>query len=286
MSWPYYKIPEVAHFYWDLSPLSHLQYLTFRTFKELNPEWTVKLYVPKIKTNIPDSWKSNEHAIKYTGKDYLDEAKKYIDKVVEVDFSKIGFRNDVSEVFKSDYIRWHLLSTEGGLWSDCDVLYVGSMDRLNVEQNMINGSSKYLDMGMITPKNDLSVYVIGFLLSRPNNEFFKLLKDNTNSKYNPDQYQCLGCNLIKSQFAKVTDIASSFSSLNISNIDFNVIYPYDWAILALFEKTEPSIIKENTIGIHWFNGTDMAKRFQNDFDSGNIDLNSNLTILNYINKYI
>ena len=35
--------------------------------------------------------------------------------------------NEISEVKKSDFLRWHILSTEEGLWSDMDILYLKSM---------------------------------------------------------------------------------------------------------------------------------------------------------------
>ena len=49
-------IPKIFHSYWDGSPLSFLQYLTVKTFQDLNPDWEINLYIPKYRFNsFPES---------------------------------------------------------------------------------------------------------------------------------------------------------------------------------------------------------------------------------------
>lgn len=136
MEWKYKKIPKVVHFYWDKSPLSFLNLLSVKSFKELNPDWTVKLYEPKFRHNNI-SWVGYTQKEKYSNINYLQYVYKYCDEIIEVDLEELNFRNDVSEVYKSDFLRWFLLSTEGGLWSDMDVLYIKPMHMLDLVAGVI-----------------------------------------------------------------------------------------------------------------------------------------------------
>jgi len=84
MEWKYKKIPKVVHFYWDKSPLSFLNLLSVKSFKELNPDWTVKLYEPKFRHNNI-SWVGYTQKEKYSNINYLQYVYKYCDEIIEVD---------------------------------------------------------------------------------------------------------------------------------------------------------------------------------------------------------
>src|SRR5690349_7515983 len=119
------QIPKIFNAYWDQSPLSYMNYLTVKSFSYYNPDWIIHIYVPTQKTE-KITWITNEQKIKYTGVDYWSELTNGKIKnltIIPIDFESIGFYNHASEVIKSDYLRWHLLSTTGGLWSDLDILY-------------------------------------------------------------------------------------------------------------------------------------------------------------------
>ena len=121
-------IPKVFYAYWDGNPLSFLQYLTVKTFKDLNPEWQAVIYMP-VKRFDKITWTTSEQKAPYTGKDYLDRLKQ-IAEIRLIDFEEIGFRNDISEVIKSDYLRYWILGTHGGLWSDMDIIYTSPIDKV------------------------------------------------------------------------------------------------------------------------------------------------------------
>src|SRR3990167_3933309 len=90
--------------YWDGNPLSYMNYLTVVSFKNLNPEWQIIIYMPLKKCQYI-GWNTPEQKDKYIGKDYLNELKN-ICEIRIVDFDKIGFKNDINEVIKSDYLRY------------------------------------------------------------------------------------------------------------------------------------------------------------------------------------
>src|SRR5690348_15696440 len=121
--------PKIMHMYWNGSPMSFLQYLTIASFKKHNPKWKVWLWMPKVPNLTPPEWKSGEQADPYMGKDYLEKAKAE-SEVKIIDFSTLGIPDELPETQKSDFFRWYLLYEYGGAWSDSDVLYIRSMDKL------------------------------------------------------------------------------------------------------------------------------------------------------------
>lgn len=82
------------------------------------------------------SWDSHEHKRSIS----IDKKKCYWNflnnikniRTVGHDLAHLG---GLSEVHKSDFIRWELLAEEGGLWSDLDILYIKSIEEVyfNIE---------------------------------------------------------------------------------------------------------------------------------------------------------
>jgi len=105
------NIPKVMHFYWGKSNMSYLQYMTIISFNKFNSDWEIIIHEPKKRFD-EITWNTDEQKIKYEGKDYYEQLKQLsFVKFKEVDFNEIGFKEDVPDIFKSDYLRWYLLST-------------------------------------------------------------------------------------------------------------------------------------------------------------------------------
>lgn len=132
------SIPRILHLYWGRNqPLSYLRALTIKTFQALNPDWQVKLWVSKY-TSAHSTWKTGEHPNHYKGYDYLQD----LDCQV-FDFAAVGIPENLPEVHKSDLLRWYLLGTEGGIWSDMDIIYSKPITK-NMEENWCGaGLCKY-----------------------------------------------------------------------------------------------------------------------------------------------
>jgi hypothetical protein len=271
MGWECTKIPKIANFYWDLSPLSLLNLLTLRSFKDLNPDWVVNLYTPKFKYETI-SWSGTNQKDMYTNTNYLPYIKEYCDNIIEIDFEDIGFYNTVSEVYKSDFLRWYLLSTEGGLWSDMDVLYLKPMSTLNYSKYMISGNAVDLDLTIVEERsNDYANYLIGFLLASPNNSFYKRIMDNSIKSFDTNEYQSIGNKLIRKLYPDIFDIECLHSDLSIAQLTLPVIYPYDYRDLSwLFFNSTQDLILPDTIGIHWYNADSQAKQYCNNLDLTNL----------------
>lgn len=261
------NIPKILHLYWgNNEKLSFLHYLTVKSFRIHNPDWKIKIYTP-IKTFYKNTWKCKAQKEKYTGDDHSDKINKLNVEKIEIDFDKIGFKNDASEVFKSDYFRYYILYNEGGVWSDFDVIYIKPMNQIILTNPIIYGDSNNINTCFSYFNNH---YSIGFLISSQYNLFYKELMDNCLKYYDLTYYESLGIRMIQSIFGVPTTIKNRIPSSNVLLLPESFYLPYNYdTISEIFYKNNPSKIKPDTVGIHWFNGATPARNFVNTFPNGN-----------------
>lgn len=266
------QIPIIFNAYWDMSPFSYMNYLTIKSFLYYHPDWRVNIYVPAHKSTTISCAKNE-----YTGPDYWNKLTDsgYRLQIIPIDFEKIGFYNDAPEVIKSDYLRYHILGTDGGIWSDFDILYINSLD--NTLFNPDLGSIDYDTLIFY-----FGYYPMGFFLSKPNNEFFNTLKKKSLIKYNTTRHQCIDSHMIILKWQTITSLINDFPQLKFRVEDKYVYSPYECTeINNLFDQCENNI-KPKTIGIHWFNDADRAKRFQNNFEN---EMKMKSTMTFYIQQF-
>ena len=121
-------IPKIVFTYWEGEQLSELHYLTIYSLHKYNPELDIIIYTDENPKNIFREWNTSQHSI---------DIQKTIplSKLVEVNPNKIFLRlinfnndyhfdNNISIVFKADFIRIAKLYEHGGIWFDMDILFV------------------------------------------------------------------------------------------------------------------------------------------------------------------
>jgi hypothetical protein len=278
------KIPKIAHFYWDGSRMAYLQYLTVVSFHKWNPDWEIMIYTPKIKYSGDVTWKTHEQRGAYSGINYYPMFKRlpYITQVI-VDFNEYeDIPNDIPETYKSDLLRWHLLATTGGLWSDMDVLYIKPVKEINIPRDTEFTICKLA----ATDKKEF--HIIGFYLSSSNNPFFHHIVKYAPHYLSLDNYQSVGSTLLNQLYPNDNEIRQITKQKLYTKIGMDVLYaypPFDEnnsnQLPALFAKKDLSRITRNTLGIHWYNGHGMAKSFNNEFNHLTMSQFDN-TITHYI----
>jgi hypothetical protein len=248
------KIPKVMHFYWGGGKLSYLQYLTIVSFNRFNPDWEIIIFEP-TETCSKITWETDEQKIKHGGVDYYDELKKLsFVKIKRINFYEIGFREDVPEVFKSDYLRWYLLSSVGGGWSDIDILYTAPISNINISDE---------DTVICLYNN---IHIIGFYLSKPKNEFFKNILENCDKYFDETKYQCIGSSMLNDIYPNMETIEKSHENLKIKNLAIHTVYPfYHDEVNMIFNEKRLDKVRKDTIGVHWYNGTRVSKFFNFNF---------------------
>ena len=269
-----FNYPKIFHTYWDGSSMSYLTYLTYVSFLKYHPDWSVVVHIPKQRYE-KITWVTPEQKDKYTGTDYFNKMlnnhciiKNY------VDFEKIGFYNNVSEVIKSDYLRYYMLYKYGGVWSDNDIIYTASIE------NKLNYNNENILFKCSWTKGSF-YYPIGFFCCKRNSAFFEFLIKKSKQYYNKDYYQSIGATMINNLIEK--------NEIDISNSIFldNTYYlPFHFNQLDKIFKLENSNVHNNTFGVHWFNGSKESKIYQNTLSERIHNFKITCFIDKLINEYI
>ena len=124
-------IPKILFTYWEGEQLSNLHYYTIYSLHKYNPELEIIIYTDESPTNILKEWNSNEHSIDIKNKIPLS-------KLIEINpeyikFKYINFKNEyninnnISVIYKADFIRIAKLYEHGGIWFDMDILFTNSI---------------------------------------------------------------------------------------------------------------------------------------------------------------
>jgi hypothetical protein len=229
-------IPKIAHFYWGGGPLSYLRFLSVQSFKKQNPDWQVTVHRPITDSHAPDTW---SNSIK---QDFCSQIKNLDVTVVTHDFNSYGFDNYAHEVHKSDFLRWQLLATEGGLWSDIDIFYTRPMECL--EENTTN----YYDIDVaLCPLKPPHKHTVGFMLSSKNNNFYKYISQTALTAYNKDVYQCMGSDLINTRFEDFDSFGQHFPNNTFVFLDKKCVYTITSKTINLFYEEKPMTKMRNDL---------------------------------------
>jgi len=265
--WKFENIPKVAHFYWGGEKLSFLRYLSIYSFRKQNPDWKIKLHIPEVLGTIVPTWKTLEQKISKSIQNNVSNCFDLIHDLnvefVKHNFDKYGFSNTAHEVHKSDFLRWILLSGEGGVWSDMDILYVQPINYM-IDNNDLNNKTH---TGVCC--YDDGIYAIGFLMSSQNNDFYKKISNLAIKKFKAKDYQSMGNKLFtRNENALHINVQTVYS---IQNIDF--FLNYNLNVEDYY----------NAIGFHWYGGHPKTANLENTITTLNGD---KTTFIGKVVKYI
>lgn len=274
------SIPKIMHFVWGNETLSYLRYLSIYSFIKFNPSWKVYLHLLNQKNEKQDVWKEesgkeklSQDYLEYNGKDYFNRLRKssIIIKNTELDILK----NINNPIKRSDIYRWFLLSTEGGFYSDTDIIYIKSIDDFY---------EKVKDYDAIVNMEEFWA-TIGFLACKGNDcKFFKDIYNQSIKNISKNTYQCCGAesiyNVIESKFSgetinqkyktKYFDLLNITEYKNIYNFESKYVYPIKFNKIESLYTSNTNFDNE-TFGIHWFGGTQISQKYNNLLDYNNIN---------------
>lgn len=259
------RVEKKLHVYWGGGTLPYIRFLTVKSFMHHNPDWEVKLWLPQ-QPSVKRTWESRELNYPVLCNDCTPSLMALPVTITEVDFRQFGFENTISEVHKSDFLRLFLLSHEGGLWSDMDIIYFKPMTELAVN---------------IPENKDKQVFVCishyghsaGFLMAVKGNKYYELLTTMAKNNFDPKKYQGIGATMFNEQLP-------SLESINIIspavNIDMDAVYIHDaMHIKDILDGTPPRFTSKS-IGIHWYAGHPLWGEFIKNTNGGKEDLGNNI----------
>ncbi len=257
-------IPKIAFTFWEGTQLSILHYLTVYSFSKYNPDYTIKIYYSNKQENFKHIDTNNEtnNIIHASGFNFSKErciSLNDIKNITNVEIINIDVENEynlnfiTSPIHKADIIRICKLYEHGGIWFDLDILFVKKIPQYITE------STK--DILMFSYYNTIAT---GLIVSTPKNKAIsaiytlclnKIRKSDINSdwqQFGPTLW--MTCYKVLNKFFDNTEL-----------LDNNEIYPYMWNEPELFFYTNNNKIKDNTWGIHWYNGNINSRKFIDEF---------------------
>lgn len=250
-------IPKKVFFYWGNDEMSWLRYMTLYSFRKLNPDWEMELHVSHI--DIKDKYWAGPEVqdfCSYKGRNYLSEVEKLGIKIKECPV----FVDGAGPSHNSNFFKWHELATNGGIYSDMDILFVAPMEEYYDKiKNLQTGISYSTDK--VFSSYHRGYYSIGFMFSKGSNSFFTDIFNWSIKHYNLDNYQGAGVQALYNMLEENQGMTPYHDGL--SYIPMDLVYPWrDHQQKDFFDHCH-TILPKDTIGIHWYAGHPMAQKFNN-----------------------
>ena len=277
-----FDAPKIIHYYWDnFKKFSYVNLYSLKSSVYYNPDFIHIIWIPK---NPQENITWNE----FCNKDYNQDEKweDYFNEIKNMKNVRIIYKNiaeflnvdnEMSEIHKSDLFRYKILIKYGGIWCDLDIVFIKSItDIINFNFDSINF--------LVTYNSTFLVFPIGFLACKRNSSIFKLIYDTANINYDKNRYQCLGCEcllkvflnnnnnydnfiqLIKNKKFKYLD--NGYLSYDNNDSELNIIMDNKFYMNFLWDELEELFIENKinkdlskTVGFHWFNGSNITKKY-------------------------
>jgi hypothetical protein len=259
--WHLRKIPKLVHFYWGNDTLSFLRYLSIYSFQKFNPDWRIQFYYPAERYQGERTWNSPEHTGKFHGQNYLDRLENLNIEKIKLNFADLGIDNQIPETFKSDMLRWYLLTHVGGIWSDMDILYFRPVNCLYFNLPVYQET----DTVICLCENDwYNYHPIGFLMSAPGSQYYQFVLKQSYACMDLTKYQSIGNNMLRQTFPTLAAFKSKFPALRVENLSLDVVYPLnDTQVPLIFHTEYMHYLTPRTIGLHWYAGHAATHEFEN-----------------------
>lgn len=236
--------------------MSYLNYLSLISFKQMHPSWKVILMRPLHADAHAPAWATGEQGNVYRGEDYTELAELIVDEVRRFDFSELGFSNIMHDVHKADLLRQYLMATQGGVWSDMDVLWINHIEEMNCPPD----TSVML---VWKPNVNRPYYSTGIVFSKPHTAYHEVIFDACVEAYDPTEYQSLGPSLLRDLFPTEKHVRDYEKDCVIYNAPYETFYPIHYRDLhRLFEQAGQAPLPIQTVAVHWFGGARLAQKHQ------------------------
>ena len=264
-------VPKIAFTYWSGDSISHLHLLTLITIRHFNPNFRVILYTDKTGVSTDDiSYSSHEHKVRLERTYPFTAIYRFTDvEVIPVDFQKeYGLPSPLFHSYLADILRIKKLEEHGGLWFDMDILFLKPftpqlLQLAGRKTVKVCSYSDTIATGLIFAAADSpSLKTLSQQADKYIAECTQYNFENT-SDYK-EHYQAFGPDLWRKVFHPFLENRVD-QHKDACAFPPRVVYPYLWDQMpAYFEGTEPSLVSQDTIGIHWYNGSTDARTFINE----------------------
>ena len=187
------EIPKRIFFFWCSNSMSWMRWLSLASFRRLNPDWQVDLYLCKPNKVNTKTWKdyNKQDFFNFDGRNYLMKVQDLGINLHLWDLDQVGQKGlskTVGAIQKSDLFRWQKLAQQGGIYADTDILFTRPIDEyyetIKNQDTVLCYRNRY--------------FLIGLMASAPGNQFFSKLFAHGITHTSNAGYQAAGvCNLYK-----------------------------------------------------------------------------------------
>jgi hypothetical protein len=259
------NVPKILHVYWGGGIMPYIRYTTVKSFMKYNPDWKIMFWYPKYPFTVI-KWKTGELNYEVYCDDFLPKLMSLPIQKTAVDFNVIGFRNDVTENFKSDYLRAYTLSTIGGVWSDMDIIYFKPINNLIVNDPKNKNIETFVCISGYGHSN-------GFLMSIQGNKFYEKILSLSICNFNQSLYQAIGPTLYNRYYRDIKLINELAPTVNM---EMNTVYSHNAGQIFEFLSNSSPRFTEGSIGSHWYAGHPQWGNFINMTNGGLRNLPNNI----------
>ena len=257
------NIPQKIHFYWS-GKMPYLRYLSALSFKRLNPGWKIVIWTSQVKSRLR-TWQSSELYYEQNWDDWTDKFYDLCDEFYAVDFKELGVGNDISEVHKSDLLRYWLLNKYGGVYSDTDIIYFKPITKLSVNSKENRDIETFVCICNYGHSN-------GFFMASEGSVFFGRMF-NEAREVNLVRYQSIGPDLSNKLFPTIESINEFSPAVDIG---MDSIYFYNAQHIDEIYRKKDLKFPAGVIGTHWYAGHPLSGTFLNSTNGGLKNLPDNI----------
>lgn len=286
-------IEKVISFFWANDTMSWLRYMTLYSFRKLNPDWKMVLYLCKKNSIVTKTWTEypKQDFFNFNGKDYL---KLIYDLGIEIknwelqDLTGKQQPEIMGASQKSNFFKWNLLAKTSGFFSDLDILFIKPMNEYY---------EKVKDKELVIGIQD-GWFQIYLMASSGNNKFFEEVYKNAFSRVTPKQYQSAGVISIYNLLGKLSGNGEEYGINNCKKIfemfysdikhynnEMELVTPWTWNGMRCVFEEQHKTLPPNCIGIHWFGASLEAQKYNNILTEENYKAYNN-TICHFLGEIL
>ena len=253
-------------FFWGNERMSWLRYMTLASFRRLNPDWQMRLFVCKQQRDDKHWVDLNQQDFfTYTGPDYTPRLQNLDNFEIipwEIEFDHL---KDAGPSHKSNWFKWQFLANQSGIYADMDILFVRPIDTWFEE-------IKDKDIAICYHKSDrFEHFSIGLMASSGIGDFFNRVYAESLAGYVPTMYQGAGVIAIYNLLGLSPDtgghwkkLISLYPHLKLVNFDQAYVYPWNYRQISDLTERIHKSLPAKTIGIHWFAGNALSQKINNE----------------------
>jgi hypothetical protein len=271
------NIPKICYFYWGGSgPMAEIMVFSVLSFHKHNPDWEIIIYKTKQRD---DELGYNRYVPVYNGKDYfyMIDALPYV-QVRTIDVTEFGINKDAHSILGSDIFRMNILYREGGVYSDLDVIWLKPMSEF-VNIDCIGDPCDF--ECTVTLCEQFGFHTASVIIAEKGSPFLLSLVEQQKTIRPPYGHMAFSTNMMDLMYPTLESITSKYP--RVLGLQYKTFYPYPtWDLKPLYLDNDLSLIEENVMCVHWFNGNKMSLDYVNEGFGRNCSMTTILKREGYI----